>query len=311
MACPFCDEYHTSKKHGKSAARGHYYIENQSFWCFNCNRWATGLDLYAQLSGEDITRGEFAKKFFFKRFSENDTTTSATSSDSTFDINYRKPKRLGIPDFLKHKLTEQGYEYLNNRRIFEAPNLDHDAPFYSCAKKTHGNVYNAITIPWRFDCEDYFYQLRFIDDIALPFGKYFFPNKQKTGVDKPVYGLDMVDVSFPYVICFEGVFDSIWVRNGVAIGGKNLSDYQRKLINTRYPRHKIVFAFDNDGPGKAAYLSCAEKYPFDLFLNWFDKSDGCKDINELILKCGNVNAMMDASELESMIESAMALRMRL
>ena len=313
MSCPFCDEYHTSKKHGHNAARGHYYIDTQSFWCFNCNKWATGLDLYAQLSGEDVTRGEFARRFFFKRFSNDSEKSVSASSESGFDVNLRHPKRLAIPDAMKHRLTEQGYEYLRRRMIFEAPNLDHDAPFYSCVRRVRdtGETYNAITIPWRFDGEDYFYQIRFIDDKPLPFGKYLFPTKSRTGVDKPVYGLDMVDVMFPYIICFEGVFDSIWVRNGVAIGGKTLSPYQRGIIRARYPRHKIVFAFDNDGPGRTAYLTSSERYPFDLFLNWFGKSDGCKDVNELVLKTGDPNVMNDAGELESLICSALSVRMAL
>ena len=313
MSCPFCDEYHTSRKHGHNAARGHYYIDRQDFWCFNCNKWASGLDLYAKLSGEDVSRGEFAKRFFFKRFSKDGLgdTTVAGSDVSGFNVNYRHPRRLQVPDVLKHPLTDQGKAYLDKRRIFEAPNLDHEIPFYSCAKKVSDVVYNAITIPWRFDGEDYFYQLRFIDNVTLPFGKYYFPSKQKTGLDKPVYGLDMIDVGFPYVICFEGVFDSIWVKNGVAIGGKTLSDYQRNIITTRYPRHKIVFAFDNDEAGKDAYRSATVKYPFDLYLDWFKKSNGCKDINDLVLSTGNVLVMDDADELESMISSAMALRISL
>ena len=311
MSCPFCDEYHNSKKHGHNAARGNYYIDNQSFWCFNCNRWATGLDLYAQLSGEDVTRGEFARRFFFKRFSNDVGQSGVEASSGSFDVNLRHPKKLPVPDFMRHPLTEQGKEYLKMRMLFDAPNLDHDISFFSCVRrvKSTGESYNAVVIPWMFDGDEYFYQLRFIDNKPLPFGKYMFPLKNKTGVDKPVYGLDMVDVTFPYVICFEGVFDSVFVKNGVAIGGKSLSDYQRGLIKARYPRHKVVFAFDNDDPGIVACKSQMDRNPFDLYLNWFEVAEGCKDVNDLVLKTGNPRILYDAESLESLIVPAISLRL--
>lgn len=51
--------------------------------------------------------------------------------------------------------------------------------------------------------------------------KYIFPKDSK----KLVFGLDNIDVSWPYVICFEGVYDSLFVKNGIATGTKSLSDY--------------------------------------------------------------------------------------
>ena len=51
MQCPFCNEAETS--HKKNAMRGYYYIDNQSYYCFRCDKWATALELYEKLSGLD------------------------------------------------------------------------------------------------------------------------------------------------------------------------------------------------------------------------------------------------------------------
>jgi len=63
--------------------------------------------------------------------------------------------------------------------------------------------------------------------------KYIFPKNEK----KIVAGLDNIDITWPYVIVFEGYYDSIFVKNGVCVGTKSITDYQLKLIRERYPHH--------------------------------------------------------------------------
>ena len=72
--------------------------------------------------------------------------------------------------------------------------------------------------------------------------KYIFPK----GTKKTIAGLDNIDVSFPYIIVFEGYYDSVFVKNGVCVGTKAITDYQLSLIKQRYPHHQIVISFDND-----------------------------------------------------------------
>lgn len=51
--------------------------------------------------------------------------------------------------------------------------------------------------------------------------KYIFPKDKK----KLVYGLDNIDISWPYIIVFEGVYDSVFVKNGISVGTKAITDY--------------------------------------------------------------------------------------
>lgn len=51
--------------------------------------------------------------------------------------------------------------------------------------------------------------------------KYIFPKDKK----KLVAGLDNIDVSFPYIILLEGFYDSVFVKNGVCVGTKAVTDY--------------------------------------------------------------------------------------
>lgn len=56
--------------------------------------------------------------------------------------------------------------------------------------------------------------------------KYLFPKDKK----KLIAGLDNIDISWPYIIVFEGFYDSLFVKNGICSGTKSITDYQLKLI---------------------------------------------------------------------------------
>ena len=50
------------------------------------------------------------------------------------------------------------------------------------------------------------------------------------GKKKLIAGLDNIDISWPYIIVFEGFYDSLFVKNGICSGTKSITDYQLKLI---------------------------------------------------------------------------------
>lgn len=56
-------------------------------------------------------------------------------------------------------------------------------------------------------------------------------------------------MSFPYIFVFEGFYDSVFVKNGIAVGTKAITDYQLSIIKDRYPKHQVVISFDNDESG--------------------------------------------------------------
>lgn len=282
MQCPFCDEAHTS--HKKNAMRGYYYINTQTYYCFRCEKYANALELYEYLSG--MSSKELLPQYLsyiqkhnqnhrgvnFSNFCSLSGGHRKTDNDSNKEIDFNS-----VPKVLKNPLTNRGKEYLENRKIFESKNIPPYNKFYSAMYK---QKYEIITIPWYMEGEECYYQWRFLDS-DIPFPKYGFPK----GLSKKVYGIDMVDPSFPFIICTEGVFDSLWVKNGVALGGKVLTDFQKEIIEDKFPKHKIVYAFDNDSAGLNAILKQSSKNVDSLVFYWKNFSNGNKDLNEFAVNC--------------------------
>jgi hypothetical protein len=139
---------------------------------------------------------------------------------------------------------------------------------------------------------------------ACIFGVYFY-----VGPEQVVFGLDNIDVSFPYVICFEGVYDSVFVKNGVCIGGKSLTPLQEQIISLRYPRHRIVLAFDNDAPGREATRRTIERTGGKFkYFKWYSGHEPAKDINDYVLETGDVSAFADPAVVEGLVVSPVVMR---
>lgn len=150
---------------------------------------------------------------------------------------------------------------------------------------------------------DAYYQLN--DYKKLGNLKYIFPKD----ASKLVYGLDNVDLSWPYVIVFEGVYDSLFVKNAVAVGTKSLSDRQEKLIRERYPNHRICLSFDNDKSGLDSTAKAVERGDDVLFFKWFDDSTPEKDINEKVLATGDPRAFSSPKQLEKRVMTPLQMKM--
>jgi hypothetical protein len=204
---------------------------------------------------------------------------------------------MSIQSDWKNPLPESYIDYLNKRNVFNAPFINPDQDFFHIVES------NQLVIPWYNDDGDIiYYQKR--NMYKNPSMKYLFPKN----MFKPIAGLDNIDISFKYIICFEGFFDSIFVKNGVCIGGKNLTNNQKKLIKDRYPYHKIVLAFDNDSAGMNAMLKEYNESSSNVsFLYWFDKSE-FKDINDHIINT-NDNIFDTPDKLLPMIISGAKLKL--
>jgi hypothetical protein len=292
--CPFCNEAVNAKKRG--TRRGHYYVNTQTYWCYRCEKWAHGLELYAVLSGQplDSIKPEY---FRFKYSKDSKLILPSEYTKDEYGIEYNE-----IPTEFRNELTISAKNYLINRRIFKAPGLPKDYKFYYYKDPKHPRDF--IVIPWIYNGQECYYQRRILNDKTNSGIKYIFPKD----TEKAVFGLDNIDTSFKYIICTEGVFDAIWIKNGVAIGGKALSDYQKWFIAQRYPHHVLAYAFDNDIAGKDAMLKTIEKNPNSKFLNWYGYSKDCKDINEFIIKY-NSNIFNNQNNIEKMICSSVQMKL--
>lgn len=307
MQCPFCNEAVTS--HKRNAMRGYYYINNQTYYCFRCDKWATALDLYEQLSG--MSRKDLLPEYM--SFMRNNASEKRGVNYSNFMSLSGGHSLMGeekkveiefdsVPKTMRNPLSERGKEYLDGRKIFESQNLPKYAKFYSARFRKKWEV---VTIPWYIEGQECYYQWRFLDSDA-PFPKYGFPK----GLTKKIYGLDMIDPNFPFIICTEGVFDSLWVKNGVALGGKTLTDLQKEILKERFPKHKIVYAFDNDEAGIKAMMKQSSEDAGSMVFYWKPFSGGAKDLNEFAVQ-QDTSFFFDVDNVMKCICSPLQLKWKL
>lgn len=300
VRCPICGD---SKKNSRKK-RGYYYNTSCSYYCFNCGASMSGLKLLEAIAGRDY---EEIRQEFRRMRIKNGGDLSAQmnlSSDSSAPLSaftYLNSLHNAIRPEWKNPLTNAAIEYLENRKVLEAPYLK--GKLYSVTDKEK-NEY--ILIPWKINGVDAYYQINDFEKHDSLGRKYIFPAKR----EKLIYGLDNIDLSFPYIICFEGVYDSLFVPNAVAIGGKSLTKLQHEIISKRYPSHQIVLSYDNDRPGILAMTKQIKQHPNEFkYFKWFDENTQEKDINEYVLKKSDPKIFSDKEFVKTKIVSSIAMKM--
>lgn len=291
MRCPICGDSRKSKL----KKRGVYYLRNASYYCFNCGVALSGMEFLARLSGSGLD--EIRHEYVRMKYNGKDNFSPNLSSVQKLGQAEIRP---AINEKMKMPLSDKAKAYLAKRLVANAPFLKEK--LYSCYTKSGAEF---ILIPWMVNGIEGYYQLNDFQRLDKAGRKYIFPS----GKDKLVYGLDNIDVSFPYVICFEGVYDSLFVKNGVAIGGKTLTQLQRMIISKRYPRHEIVMALDNDVPGLIASARMLAKDGDCKFFKWFSDDTPDKDVNDYVLRKGDVNIFKDRAAVEACVIGPLAMKL--
>ena len=302
MRCPICGD---SKKNSRKK-RGYWYCETASFHCFNCGTSMNGMKFLQAISGqeyEDIVQEYRKLKMKNGGYLSSDFDSSSDQQTQLSTFSYLNSLQSIVKPEWRNPLSEAATEYLEHRKVLEAPFLK--GKLYSVFDKDK-NEY--ILIPWKINGVDAYYQINDFEHHDSLGRKYIFPAKH----EKLIYGLDNIDLSFPYIICFEGVYDSIFVPNGIAIGGKSLTKFQREIVLKRYPNHQIVLSFDNDEAGLSAMAKEIKKHPNEFkYFKWFDDSTKEKDINDFVLKNNKIDAFSNKSIVESKIVGPISMKMYL
>lgn len=292
MRCPICGD---SKK-SATKKRGWYYLQNASYFCFNCSTGLSGIKFLEYISGNNYNeiRKEFMRLYL--------KTGKSLELSAKYDIPTEELSIFQLQNIIKPEwkkpLSNNAKEYLNKRKVSEAPFLKET--LYSCYTKKNEEY---IMIPWKINGVDAYFQLNDFQKIRSL--KYIFPKNKK----KLIYGLDNIDISWPYIIVFEGVYDSLFVKNGIAVGTKSITEYQLKLIKERYPKHQIVISFDNDRAGIDSTVKLLKLSNDFKYFKWFNKNTQQKDINEYVLAKNDVNIFTNTSILEKMIVNKLLMKM--
>lgn len=296
--CPICGDSHKSK----TKKRGWYYLDTASYFCFNCNASMSGMKFLEMLSGTcfDDIKAEYIRMKVKSRGGR-----PSKNPDFVKNYNVELSCMSGLKPIInsvwKNPLSEKATEYLKTRMVLDAPFLKEK--LYSVYDKKQ-NEY--ILIPWKLNGVEAYYQINDFQKIDKYNRKYIFPSN----TDKIIYGLDNIDITWPYIICFEGVYDSLFVKNGVCIGGKHLTNLQEKILTERYPKHQIVLSYDNDDAGLSSMKTTIENEPTKFkYFKWYDLETKEKDINDYVKFRQNTELFKDKTVLEPMIISSMEMKL--
>ena len=194
----------------------------------------------------------------------NDLSIKKQSKESKIQQQLLDNNWTELPEWVEEKVTQ--------RKIYKSPYIKSTWQLYY-DKRT-----NRIVIPWT----DEYYQLRALTKKQeKESGKYLFPPE----VEKPIFGLDMIDTNFKYLFLLEGVFDAIFVKNGLAVGSLKLSNKQKEILE-QYKDYTIVYFMDNqykDNSSLQETLKIAKEEPWINLFIWPEKLNQFKDVNDTII----------------------------
>ena len=283
--CPICRE---GKSWGKKR-RLFYIPDYDNIHCKNCHRSWNTTQWIIEVSGKsfhDIKSESKEYEYISIDYLQTDTTpTIVNNSTLPLDsINLNDPKQL---EFYKDNLIlQQCVTFMLKRRLTKA--INSPKAFYLSLKDFIHK--NRLCIPFTNDSNDIeFYQTRsFLDIKDDPLPKYL----GKVGGSKTLFGADRISEDLDYIFIFEGPIDAMFVNNGVAIGGVDITSEQRVSLN-RYPFHEKIWVLDNqhiDNTAKEVshrLLDAGERiFIWPKLTNVKDINDICvlKKLNELPTK---------------------------
>ena len=250
-----------------------FYPKTKTFHCFNCNKSWSAInyiiestdqsysDILAESNSYDLAK---EIKIEFKK--EKIKTAASLPHDSISLLNNKE-----IINFYKNnKNVNKAISYIKNRRLDTA--INRPLNFYiSLTDYIHQN---RLIIPFLDQNKKIiFYQSRSLnEEIPKYLGKY--------NSEKSLFGIDKVDPKLEYIFLFEGPIDSMFIKNGVAIGGLTMSDFQRKQL-TMFPFHQKIWILDNPKIDKSSQETITK-----LLLNKekvFKWTNNFKDVNDWVV----------------------------
>jgi hypothetical protein len=293
--CPICRE---GNSWGRKK-RLFYFPKKEQLYCHNCNKGWSPLGWIKQVCGlsyKDI-RAEINSGYSGKPVldvnSIVDTKPSRNIPSLPLDsINLFDKNQVKF--YKSNPVVRRCLQIIKQRRLSRAINKP-IALYVSLNDFIHKN---RLCIPF-YDINNNitFYQTRRILDDNSP--KYL--SKQYS--DKTVFGLNSIDVDFPYIFVVEGPIDAMFVKNGVAVCGTSMTKLQLKQLQ-QFPAHEIIWCLDNqhvDATSKKKTLEILSEgykvfiWPDNILYKDFNKYCTMNNINEfdynIILNNSNTNTV--------------------
>lgn len=275
--CPVCRE---GTSWGKKR-RLYYVVDDNTLYCQNCQRGWSPLNWIIQVSGE--TREQVLQDV------ENyEPNIRAIIEESERKIKVEKAKSATLPEDSINLMDPCQVDYYSsNRAVKEALKLIRERRLDTAKYKSKSlwislkdvSHKNRLCIPfYDLSGQIIFYQTRALFEADSP-PKY----KSKINADKSMFNVERIEPDHDKIYKIEGPIDTMFVRNGVGMGGLNETEIQRNQLHN-YPFHEQIWVLDNELDNEDVYkkyvriLERGEK----VFL--WPKGFTQKDINEVCIK---------------------------
>jgi hypothetical protein len=268
--------------------------EGWSYHCFNCQYTASfilGRNLsfkarkllsWLNVPQEEIERInlESLRHRSIEGLLDDRQRTAAVIQDIQFEEH-----DLGGVEFVTPEHTEI-WNYLRRRH---APT---DYPFMVSAT---AGARPGVIIPFTYNNTVVGNTTRFLDDRKPVWLNDFQPGY--------VFGTDLQQAAWQYVIVTEGIFDALCI-SGLALMHNTVSDAQARLIRTL--DREVIVVPDQDRPGmelvdRAIELGWSVSMP-----SW----DGCKDVNDAVIKYGRLGTLLTIMQARETSRIKIELRKR-
>jgi len=272
--CPSCRE---GKSWGKKK-RLYYIVKEDYLYCQNCGRSWKPINWIIEQSGQSYHEiMEEAKGFDSsigvktRKYEKSPAGTLPEDSINLFD-------NTQLTYYKDNKVVQDALQYIITRRLNTAINKPR-ALFISVKDFIHKD---RLIIPF-YDANNQieFYQTRAIykkDEINRP--KYL----SKQGANKSIFGIRNIDPNLEYLFVLEGPIDSMFIVNGIAVGGVSLSEKQETQLE-KYKFMTKIWILDNQLDNKEVkdkmneLIDKGEK----VFI-WPKELKDYKDVNEICQK---------------------------
>lgn len=275
--CNICKEGSSWQK----KARLNYIPSKGIIHCHNCNKTWSPVSWIMESSGLTYAQVmEEASSYDFQSFEITDNSKPQRPESETLpvdSINLFDMQQVHY--FIKNRVVMDAIDLIKQRKLDTAINRP-NALYISLKDFIHKN---RLVIPYcDFKGKIVWYQSRAIykkDEIDRP--KYL----SKLNSEKSVYGLDKVNEQLDHLFIFEGPIDSMFVQNGIAMGGISMSDTQEQQMK-RYRLYNKIWILDNELKENLDVRKQATKLleSGEKIFIWPKKFQGIKDINELCIK---------------------------
>lgn len=232
-ACPICRE----GKHWNEKRRLFYLTKDDYLYCHNCSESWTPINWIKEVTNLDYAqihqqiREEGYDCFEIDEVEKKVSKPILTLPSNPIDL-YNKQQ---LEYYTNNRVVKDCIRMIKERRLHTAINR---CPKYFLSLDDF-KFRNRLIIPYYDEQQGInFFTCRSLYKNQTP--KYL----NKYG-DKEIFNFNRIDGEFPYIFIFEGQIDAMFIKNGIAVSGVMLTDYQSDQIKRNYPNHELIWVLDN------------------------------------------------------------------